>query len=387
LVFSVDGLRLYSSSGDQTIRIWDVGERRCLATLRGSNHEVYGLAVSPDGTTLASACKDGVVAFWDARPRPKEEQPRRIELGRFGWPAFAPDSRVLAAPRNGTVSLFDLATLKEIEPIRELGTDVGAVAYSPDGTMLASGGPSGKIRVWSCAERSLLQELGDANDPIYLHSFQAGGTLLLSFGAKGRLIWWNTRTWQPARSYEVELTGAADVSPDGRLAAVGARGTMRWLNAETGELLETTPQPRDLWRPIGRFAFSRDGSRLAGVTEYGSVAIWDPSSFRLIASFRGHMQAAHGVAFSPDGRRLVTGGGSSPDAVKLWDLSVDLSTQAPRELIALRGHGSVFSWVAFSPDGQWLAACGREGGLHLWRAPSWEEIEAEEKKLENRQSP
>ena len=60
LVFSGDGSRLYSASGDQTIRIWNVAEGLCLATLRGSRHEVYGLALSPDESSLASACKDGV---------------------------------------------------------------------------------------------------------------------------------------------------------------------------------------------------------------------------------------------------------------------------------------------------------------------------------------
>jgi WD40 repeat protein len=104
LVFSADSARLYSASADQTIRIWDIQERRHLTTLRGSTDEVHGLALSPDGSTLASADKDGVVAFWNARPRPQEEQPRRIALGAFASPAFAPSGRVLAVPRKGTVT-------------------------------------------------------------------------------------------------------------------------------------------------------------------------------------------------------------------------------------------------------------------------------------------
>ena len=80
------------------------------------------------------------------------------------------------------------------------------------------------------------------------------------------------------------------------------------------------------------------------------MAIWDPSSFKLITAFKGHMLGAHGVAFSPDGRRLATGG-NGREAVKLWDLSTH------RELMTLSGQGNLFSFVAFSPDDRWMAAC------------------------------
>jgi WD40 repeat protein/serine/threonine protein kinase len=380
LIFSTDGLRLYSASADQTIRIWDVEQRRCLATLRGSTDEVYGLALSPDGTTLASACKDGVIAFWSALPRPEEEQPRLIALGRFVWPAFAPDSRVLAAPREGTVSLFDPATSKEIEQIPALGTDVSTLIYSPDGTLLVSGSENGKIRVWSCAERRLLRQLDGHKEPIVRFYFRADGRRLLSVDRKGKAISWDALTWQAGQTFGVEFVwqwpGA--VSPDGRLLAIGAMGAMRWLNPETGGLLATTTGGHQ-W-PVEAVAFSDDGSQVASAAANGTVALWDPSSFKLIAAFKGHMLGAHGVVFSPDGRRLATGS-NSREAVKLWDLSTH------RELMTLSGQGVQFWFVAFSPDDRWLAACNAEGRLHLWRAPSWAEIEAAEKKPQSAPSP
>jgi WD40 repeat protein len=89
------------------------------------------------------------------------------------------------------------------------------------------------------------------------------------------------------------------------------------------------------------------------------------------------MHGAHAVTFSPDGQRLVTGGGPGSDAVKLWDLS-DPSTH--RELMTLPGEGSLFYLVAFSPDGRWLAARESIGNrFQLWQAPSWAEIDAVEK--------
>jgi WD40 repeat protein len=378
LVFSADSLRLYSASADQTIRIWDVAQRRCLATLRGSSDEVWGLALSPDGATLASSSRDGVVAFWSALPQPEEQMPRLIVLGKFARPAFAPAGRVLAMPRAGTVSLLDLTTFEEIEQLPALGTDVQTVVYSPDGALLVSGGRSGRIRVWSCAERRLLQELSDANAPAYPLRFGADGRWLLSVDAKDRAVWWNTLTWQTVRTSLLGPFQAVAVSPDGRRLVLGDARAIRWLDAETGELLETVPSGHRDW--VEEIAFSNDGSQAASVDSFGTVAIWDSSSFELIAAFKGHMHGAHAVAFSADGRRLATGGSSS-DAVKLWDLPTH------RELTTVSGHGSIFLFVAFSPDGRWLAARNRDGQLHLWHAPSWEEIEAAEKRRPNAQSP
>ncbi|MFC1636996.1 WD40 repeat domain-containing protein, partial [Planctomycetota bacterium] len=120
---------------------------------------------------------------------------------------------------------------------------------------------------------------------------------------------------------------------------------------------------------------------VASTSMHGTLTLWNPSSFTWVTSFRAHLLGAHGVVFSPDGRRVATGGGTSRDAVKLWDLSTR------RELLTLPGQCAVSVFLAFSNDGRWLAACGRGGELNLWHAPSWEEIEAEEKKLQIVQSP
>ena len=79
------------------------------------------------------------------------------------------------------------------------------------------------------------------------------------------------------------------------------------------------------------------------------------------------------LAFSPDGRRLASGGTHAREAVKLWDLATH------RELLSLQGEGEFFSHIDFSPDGSTLVATSFSGVTHLWRAPSWADIEAAEK--------
>ena len=86
----------------------------------------------------------------------------------------------------------------------------------------------------------------------------------------------------------------------------------------------------------------------------------------------GTLGDVRGVGFSPDGRRVVTGGEDN-ETVTLWD------TESHEKLIVLEGPGSLFDALAFSPDGNVLAASNWRGVLHLWPAPSWAEIEAAEK--------
>jgi len=78
------------------------------------------------------------------------------------------------------------------------------------------------------------------------------------------------------------------------------------------------------------------------------------------------------VIFSPDGKRLATGGSNPDDAVKLWDVD------SWQEVLTLEGAGSQFSPTAFSHDGNAVGTLSGDGILHVWQAPSWEEITAAE---------
>ena len=101
----------------------------------------------------------------------------------------------------------------------------------------------------------------------------------------------------------------------------------------------------------------------------GTVEITDGATGHPLGQLRGFLQGVHSVAFSPDSRRLAAGS-DDRQAVKLWDL------QSFQELVTLRGESSAFSQTRFSPNGDLLGTMNYKGLLHVWRAPSWPEIEA-----------
>jgi WD40 repeat protein len=120
-------------------------------------------------------------------------------------------------------------------------------------------------------------------------------------------------------------------------------------------------------------ATSPDGRWLAAGHAVGSVSIWNLATSQLTRTLGGHTHFLRALSFSPDGTRLATANmGGKP--MKLWEL------EDGEELLTLPGEGFAFRMAAHSRDGQFLMAYNRDGALHLWSAPSWEEIAAAEAK-------
>jgi len=125
--------------------------------------------------------------------------------------------------------------------------------------------------------------------------------------------------------------------------------------------------------------FSPDG-RLFASAFWSSIArLWNTATLTEVATLGRFLSGAHSVAFTPDGKRLAVSS-TGTETIKLW------STESYQEVLTLESEESRFVFSEFSPDGNILGALSMEGFLHLWRVPSWAEIEAEEKRLESGQS-
>ncbi len=316
VVFSDDGRKLLSASGDRTVRVWDAtptGEPsglgpRTLATLPDG---VLAVAYHPDGRRLATACLNGDVTVWDAAtgraihtlPAPRvcavafSPDGRYLAAGTTGrvikiWEAatgkevlrlpvetvvtsvaFSPDRRHLAAAVGRAVRLWDLSTGAPGPSLQGHADFLTAVAYSPDGLLLASADFGGDVRVWDAQSGAKVQAFSAHAGRASCLAFSPDGKRLVSAGGDGVLSAWNTATWENVRwpGSAGRIHGVA-FSPDGRqLASAGADATVRVRDAATGGLLGTLCGHGDTVLGV---AYSPDGKAIASASLDRTVGIW-----------------------------------------------------------------------------------------------------------------
>jgi WD40 repeat protein len=178
-----------------------------------------------------------------------------------------------------------------------------------------------------------------------------------------------TRSWPSA---EGRYTGV--LSPDGNWHLISIQNPDTRTITSLTDL--TSGHQMDLQLPwFYAASFSPDGRLFALGSWEGDTRLFETAAAKEVARLKGILGSVWGVGFSPDGRLLMTGHGSGgSESVALWDMEGD----SHEKLLMLEGQGSMFEAVAFSPDGNVLAAVNQRGVMHLWRAPSWAEIEATE---------
>jgi WD40 repeat protein len=291
--------------------------------------------------------------------------------------AVSPDGkRFVTGGWNGMAQIWNVADGSLVASLPQSGSYVYTVAFSPDGKYLATGGSdrSGYLRIWSAATGEPVRALTGHTDGVLSVTFSPNGNQLLSTSYDNSARLWDVETGRLIRTYEGHSWWVwdADFSPDGRqIVTVSQDGTALVWSTESGQ---HGPPFMGHQGPVYSASFSADGQfvvtggydrrvlrwRPADVTpfDYRALVATGETTAPKYQEFTGHLAAVRSVAFSRDGKLLVSGG--HDNTVRIWNPeSGDL-------VKTLRGHDSWVRACTFLPDGQSVLSAGHDNHARLW---------------------
>lgn len=322
---------------------------------------INDIAYSPDGSRLGIATSIGMWLYDTSTDTPLNllsEVPRSVQAI-----AFSPDGKTLASGGylpNHAIRLWDTDT-GELRGTLDGYEDILSLTFSPDGTLLASSGgpPEYRIRLWSVATHQLRDTYFNQEGSAYAIAFSPDGETLVSGGGDNRVRLWDVRTGE----LKCLLEGHGDdvnsvvFSPDGKTLASGSRdGTIHLWDVRIGRRLAVLRGSARFPEEVEAIAFSPDGTTLASATA-DQVWLWDISTRQIKKILEGHVTPVTKVAFSPDGKTIASV--SWDYTLRLWDAS----TGKLRKIFGK--HTNSVNTVAFSPDGKTIASASR-GLIYLW---------------------
>ncbi|MFQ5793681.1 MAG: TIR domain-containing protein [Candidatus Bipolaricaulia bacterium] len=275
--------------------------------------------------------------------------------------AFSPDGSQLATGSvDGTARVWEAESGRQIARMTHQG-GVSAVAFNSDSHWVTSASWDGTVRVWEAESGHEIARMTH-DGPVVTVTFSPDGRWLASGSNDNTAQVWEAETGrQIARMPHDGPVRTVVFSPDGRWLASGSRdGTARVWEAETGRELARMTHNGD----VNAVTFSPSGQWIASASEDGTARVWEAETGRQIARMP-HDGPVLEVAFSPGGQWIASA--SEDGTTRVWE------TETGRQVARMTHEGPV-SAVAFSPDGQWIASASGDRTARVWETETGRQI-------------
>ncbi|MHB1422156.1 MAG: sigma-70 family RNA polymerase sigma factor [Gemmataceae bacterium] len=380
LAFAPDGRTLAAGYENGSISIWNCNTAKMVRQLRASDrgpvHPVWSLAFTPDGKALISAGEDKEIRLWEAATG-KEVRRFSGHQNDIRCAVLSADGKLLASAAGNAIRLWETATGKMIRRLTGHALSIRALAISADGKLLASGSKDGMIFLWERATGTIQRRYTDGKDPrmnagrhAHALAFSPDGIILAIGCADYSLSFLDVATWSKffqegydgKNSFSNEFYHDGGIqcllfSRDGKKLVIGRDNTLVWGNVSS----EKGGSSVEIYRgAVERISFLPDGQRLFTTSDDPDdrrILEWDANSGRLIRCVPGAALFARLVSFSPDGKLMV-----STQFDRNLHLFDTITGKEVRKIsLPFKEGSTAIHEVCFSPDGKRLAVVGPMG--------------------------
>jgi len=397
-------------STDNTIRLWELATGRCLRTFEGHTHRANSLVYSPDGRFILSGGshfirggEENMLWLWEVA---SGRCLYVFKADRVNCVAYSRDGRFVLSGRSD-LCLWDVATGQCLRTFEGHTDEINSVTFSPDDCFALSGGGDDTVRLWDVATGRCLRTFGGHTGYVSSVAFSPDGRFAISGGWDRITVLWDISSVMERRHvlpwlYSMVITvGEATkrqfmhqaLLSSARQALSGEQfaealtllkearaiqgfernseslvlqaraGTRCRVKSYNGGWLVRTFVGHDVgvlgvcsvaFSPDGKFALSGGGDR--------TPRLWDVTTGKCLRAFDVHWEYVASVAYSPDGRLALSGSSDyeTDDRFRLWDIATGKCLQI------LKGHTATVSTVAFSPDGRFFLSGSWDKTVRLW---------------------